>query len=72
MADISRETYERNDIEIFVDNDGTMWLNKKHIEEAVDQKNLREITIKYHSNHRKYKYNLVDKPKKTMQQNFYR
>ena len=39
-------------------------LNEKHIEEGLDNKILREITIKYHSNHRKYRYELVEEPKK--------
>ena len=30
MVDISRKTYERNDIETIVDNDGILWLNEKH------------------------------------------
>ena len=34
---------------MFADNDGILWLKEKHIEEGVDQKHLREITIKYHS-----------------------
>ena len=34
MVDISRKTYERNDIETIVDNDGILWLNEKHIEEC--------------------------------------
>ena len=28
-----------------------MWLNEKHTEEGLDNKNLQEITIKYHSSH---------------------
>ena len=38
-------------------------VKKKHIEEGLDCKNLKEITIKYHSNHTNHKYELVDKPK---------
>ena len=34
------------------------WLNEKHIEEGLDHKNLREITAKYNSNHRKHRYEL--------------
>ena len=49
MFDISRETYEKNCIETIVDNNEILRLNKKHIEEGLDDKNLREITIKYHS-----------------------
>ena len=36
----------------------------KHIEEGLDHKNLREVTTKYNSNHRKHKYELVKEPKK--------
>ena len=53
MTDISRKTYERNGIKTIVDNDGILWLNEKHIEEGLDHKNMREITKKYHSDHRK-------------------
>ena len=62
--DISKRTYERNDIETIVDNNGTLWLNEKHTEEGVDHKQLREITIKYHSNHRKHRYELAEQPRK--------
>ena len=34
MADISRKKYERNGLEIVVDNDEILPLNKKHIEEG--------------------------------------
>ena len=33
-VDISRKTYEKNDIETVVDNDEKLWLNEKHIEGA--------------------------------------
>ena len=41
-----------------------MWLNEKHIDEGLDHKDLWEITIKYHSDHRKHRYELVEGPKK--------
>ena len=63
-VDISRKTYEWNDIETKVDNDGILWLNEKHIEEGLGHKNLEEITTKYHLDHRKHRYELVTKPKK--------
>ena len=72
MVGISRETYERNGTETIVDNDGILSLNEKKIEERLDHKSLQEITMKYHSNHTKHRYELVDEPKKTMQQDFYR
>ena len=64
MADISRETYERNGIQTIADNDGILYLNDKHIEEGLDHKNAHEIASKYHLDHRKHRYELVDKPKK--------
>ena len=56
MDDISRKIFETNGVEIFVDNDGILQLNEKHIEEGLDHKNL--------SGHRKHRYDLVDEPKK--------
>ena len=64
MVDIRRETYKKNGLETIVDNDGILWLNGKHIEEELDHKNLRAITLKYLSNHRKHIYEPVDKPEK--------
>ena len=63
MVDISRKTYERNHIETMVDNNGILWLNEKDIEEGLDHKNLGEITLKYHSDKRKNKCELVTEPK---------
>ena len=70
MVDISRKTYERNGIKTIADNDGILWLNEKHIEEGLDHKNLQEITIKYHSDHRKHRYELVEEPKKQANRTF--
>ena len=36
-------------------------LNKKDIEEKLDHKNLREITMKYYLHHTKHRYKLVEK-----------
>ena len=56
--------YEWNDIETIVDNDRVLWLNEKYIEEeGLYQKNLPKIAIKYHSHHRKHRYELVEKPR---------
>ena len=63
MADIIRKMYERNGKETIVDNDGILWLNEKYIEE-LDHKNLQGITIKYNSDHRKNRCELVQEPKK--------
>ena len=39
-------------------------LNKKHIEEGLEYKILRVTIVKYLSDHRKHRYELVDEPKK--------
>ena len=59
MVYISRETYERNNIKTIVDNDGVFRLNQKHLEEGLDHKKLRPTTLKYLSNHRKNRYNII-------------
>ena len=41
-----------------------MWLDEKLIGEGLDHKKLQEITIKYHSNLRKHRDELVEEPKK--------
>ena len=64
MFDVSRKTYERNDIEKIVDNDGILRLNEKYIEEGLDHKKLREIRTKYYSDNKNHRYELVEKPKK--------
>ena len=46
----------RSGIETTADNYEILWLNEKHIEEGLGHKNLQEITIKYHSDHRKHIY----------------
>ena len=70
MADMSRKTYERTGLETIADNDRILWLNKKHIEEGLDHKNLREITTKYHSDYRKHRYELVEEQKKQVNRIF--
>ena len=64
MVHKSKETFERDDIQTILDSYRILWLNQKHMEEGFDHKHLCEITIKYHSNHRKHRYELVTKPKK--------
>ena len=64
IVDISRETYERNCIETIAYDDGILWLTEKHIEGGLDHRKLPEITIKYHSDHRKNTYGLDNKSRK--------
>ena len=72
MVDISKKTHENDDIEVIVDGIGTLWLNEKHVEEKLGHKNLPVITSKYDPVHKKYTYELVDKPKKQPSRRFLR
>ena len=62
MVDISRERIEKNGLGTIVNNYEILSLNEKHLEEEFDHKNLWATTLKYLSNHRKHRYELVDKP----------
>ena len=64
MDFITKETYENNGIEVVIDNNGKLWLSQRHIEEKLDHKHLRAITIKYCSDYRKHIFELVEEPKK--------
>ena len=70
MVDISRKTYERNGVETIVDNDVILWFNEKYMEEELGDQNVRETAIKYTSNHRKHRYELIEEPKKQCNRTF--
>ena len=72
MVDISKKTYENNDIEVLVDGVGTLWLNEKHIEEKLGHENLPVITNKYDPVYKKNRYELVDEPKMQANRSFLR
>ena len=38
MVNITKETYENNDIETIVDSIGKLWLNEKNVEEKLGHK----------------------------------
>ena len=57
-------------MEVIVDRIGTLWLNKKHIEEKLIHKNLSVITNKYDMVYQKHRHELVDKPKKQSKRRF--
>ena len=70
MADISRKVYEINGIEKIAYHDGISWLNGKRIEDGLDHKDWRKITITYHTYQRKRRYELVEEPKKQVDRIF--
>ena len=47
MANITKETYEANRIEVITDEFGTLWLNERHVQKQSGLKNLPALTNKY-------------------------
>ena len=47
MVDIDKETYKNNDIEVIVDDTGTLWLKEKHIQKKNQAIKIYVITKKY-------------------------
>ena len=43
-----------------------LWLNEKYIKEGFDHKNLREATVKYCSDNRRHRCELVEEPKNNL------
>ena len=70
MVNISIKTYESNDREVIVDGIGTLWLNKKHVEEKLGHKNLPVITNEYDAVYKKRRYELADEQKKQPNRRF--
>ena len=67
---ISKKPYENNDIEVIVDDIGTLSLNEKQEEEILGHSNLPVITNKYDPVFKKRRYELVDEPKKQTNRRF--
>ena len=72
MVDISKSTYENNDIEVIADGIGMLWLNEQHVEEKLGHESLPVIINKYDTVCQKRSYELVDKPKKKLNRTFLR
>ena len=54
-----------------VDNNGTLWLKENHIEKRVKYGNLSATTRKYHSDFRKQRCKILNKPKKHSNEIFF-
>ena len=53
MANITRETYEANGIEVITDEFGKLWLNERHVQEQLGHKNLPALTNQYPEEYKK-------------------
>ena len=60
MVNISKDTYENNNIETIVDSIGKLWLNENNIEEKLGCKSLPAITNKYDQEYKKRRRELVN------------
>ena len=47
MANITKETYEANGIEVITDNLNNLWLNERHVETQLRLTNLPALTNSY-------------------------
>ena len=44
MANITRETYESNGIEVITEESGKLWLNERHVQKKLGHKDLPALT----------------------------
>ena len=58
MANITRETYEANGIEVIADKLGKLWLNERHVEKKLGHKNLPALTNQYPKEYKKQRSEL--------------
>ena len=72
MANITRETYEANGIEVITDKFGKLWLNERHVQQQLGLKNLPALTNKYDEEYKKCRYELIDDPIKQSNRRFIR
>ena len=47
MANITRETYEANGIEVIADKFDKLWLNERYVKKQLGHKSLPALTKKY-------------------------
>ena len=71
MVNITKETYENNDIEVITDNLNRLWLNEKYIEEQLGLENISSITNKYGKEYKKCRCEIIDEPKNNHVEEFY-
>ena len=58
MANITRETYEANGIEVITDKFGKLWLNERHVQKQLVLKNLPARTNQYDKEYKKIRSEL--------------
>ena len=72
MVNITKETYENNNIEAIIDEFDKLWLNEKHVEQQLGHKNRRVVTTKHSEEYRKCRYELINESTKQSHRRFIR
>ena len=70
MINITKKTFENNNIEVIVGSANALWLNEKNIEEKLGHRNLPVVTNKYDKIYKKRRCELVNKPIKQSDRRF--
>ena len=65
MADVTKETYENNGIDVITDKIGELRLNERHIQKQLGLKNLPALTNKYDKEYKKQRSKLNESPKQS-------
>ena len=53
MANITKETYEANGIEVIADEFSKLWLNERHVQKQLGLKNLPALINRYDKEYKK-------------------
>ena len=65
MVNITKETYENNEIEVITDEFGKLWLNERHVQEQLGLTNVTALTNKYDEKHKKCRFELNESTKQS-------
>ena len=58
MVNITKQTYENNEIEVITDKFGKLWVNERHVQKQLGLKNLSALTNKYVKKYKKQRSEL--------------
>ena len=58
MVNITKKTYEKNEIEVITDKFGKLWVNERHVQKQLGLKNLSALTNKYVKKYKKQRSEL--------------
>ena len=58
MVNITKKTYENNEIEVITDKFGKLWVNERHVQKQLGLKNLSALSSKYVKKYKKQRSEL--------------